>query len=351
MAFAHEMKKHVISEADFNVTLLMEHDIVLLAGSHGLHLIPAIKAAQPKSLVIWAGHQWFTEFENQAIWPDMIALPKSAYRKEMAERIPDHSMLILTDGVAHCVNEETVMAEASKFQGTWASSELFTSCIGIIIAGDAPTPDGIMKCFGPDEARAQAKAIAAHITKNGFGHDQTAILVVNGPRTGKHNPQNGSLIDPDPHRSGLVDMSSQAFIDVLKSTFPNQVFFYDFQFGQSSAYKPAMHRVRQAKHGAWYVPAESSSMVTESTFLSAQGIPVVVYCPSSANESHLALVKEAHRSGLISMSEEPAAGGEKREVVRSPALQIAEAIDRLFQMRTVEMDNTEAASARSAFQP
>lgn len=337
LSVASEMEKLIISEAEFDVSILQAQDVIIIVGSHGLNFIRDIKTAQPKSLLIWVGHQWFAEFGELSIWPDVIAIPKSAYRDEIGEGIPDDTMLILTDGVAHCVNDETVMAEAMKFQPTLPSYEQFTNCVGVIIAGDAPTPAGLMKCFCPEEARSQAQFIAAHIKANGLGQERTAILILNGPRTGKHDPRNGVLISPDPHRTGLVDDSSQAFVDAFNAIFPNQVFFYDFQFGQSSAYKPVMNRVRQATQGAWYVPAESSSMVTESTYLSANEIPVFVYSPSSANETHLALVKEAENSGLIRMCDAPLVPGKQQGEVRSAGQQIAEAIACLLQIRCMKM--------------
>lgn len=69
------------------------------------------------------------------------------------------------------------------------------------------------------------------------------------------------------------------------------------------AYLPMMARTADAKRALWFVPAESSSMVTESSYLSTKGIPAIVYTPRSANEMHLALVEESRHSGIVSLLE------------------------------------------------
>jgi GNAT superfamily N-acetyltransferase len=315
-----------IPEQDFNVDSLEDNDVVLLAGSHGLNQIERIKGAHKKTLVVWSGHQFFNEFSTLSEWPDLVALPKSACTSELRQLLPEYSRLIETDGVAHCINESTINADLVQFQGTLPDMASYSAAVGIMIAGDAPTPDGSMRYFSPENARLSAQQIVRHIRGNNLGDTQTAFIITNGPRTGKHNPDNGLVHSPEPHRHGISDLSSQAFIDVFKAAFPGQVYFFDFQFGSVSAYKPAMNLVSKATRGAWYVPAESSSMVTESTFLSSRFVPVVIYTPSSANDTHLALVEDAYRNQLVSKINESMLLN-TRTAVRFAAKQIAEIIE------------------------
>ena len=315
-----------IPEQDFNVDILEDNDVVLLAGNHGLNQIERIKGTHKKTLVVWSGHQFFNEFKTLSAWPDLVALPKSACTPELHQLIPKYSTLIETDGVAHAINETTINADLTQFQGTLPDVASYSTAVGIIIAGDAPTLDGRMKYFDPDSARLSAKQIVDHIRANHLGDVQTAFVITNGPRTGKYDPVSGLVHSPEPHRQGMSDLSSQAFVDVFKVEFPGQVYFFDFQFGSVSAYKPAMNLVSKATRGAWYVPAESSSMVTESTFLSSRSVPVVIYMPPSANDTHLALVEDAHRNRLVSLVSEPIQLN-TRTAVRFAAKQVAEIIE------------------------
>ena len=163
-----------------------------------------------------------------------------------------------------------------------------------------------MLYFSEDDARKQANKIVSYVNSY-FGGDakHVAVMITNGPRTGKHDAQTGVLRTPDPHRSACIDPVSQAFLAVLEAHFPGQLFFYDFQFGQPSAYLPMMARTARAERALWFVPAESSSMVTESSYLSTKGIPAIVYTPRSANEMHLALVEDSRRYGIVSLLEHP----------------------------------------------
>jgi hypothetical protein len=281
-----------IKEADFDIHLLVNGDFVFVSGSHGLLLAEAIKQHNPSHQVLWSGHQYFSELSSMQHLPDIVALPETALSESQKTELMEKTKLIITAGVAHCVNDKTVEKDHAIFKEQLPPHSQFHKQVGIVLAGDAPEPDGQMKYFTENDARKQASHIATYLITHGYNQADTAIMITNGPRTGKYVPDTGIVRSPDPHRSGQIDPVSRAFIETLRElTTHSQIFFYDFQFDElkkgPSAYKPMIKQVADSQSGLWFVPSESTSMVTESSFLLEKRKCVVLYHPSSENSAHL----------------------------------------------------------------
>lgn len=292
-----------VEESKFDLASLEGSEIILVSGSHGLLMVDTIKSTKPDTKVIWSGHQYFREFNDISHKPDLIALPATSVSVEQRLQLEKSNNVVFTTGVAHSVNNETIASDHAKFKGQLPDHSQYPTQVGIIVAGDAPTADGKMQFFTAEDAKKQAEIIAGKLKLNGFDTASTAIMVTNGTRTGKHDPMTGLAHDPDPHRSIQIDASSEAFIGALKKALTNpRIFFYDFQFSAlkegPSAYKPMIKQVADSKRGLWFVPAESTSMVTEASFFLESKKPVVIYHPESENEVHIAHAKEAVAQGI-----------------------------------------------------
>lgn|GEM_PF-6642193 len=315
---ARDASTSVINEADLNIDELSPDTLIVAAGDHGLRIIDAIKNKRPEILALWSGHQFFDDFQSITHWPNTLALPKTAVSEEHKLFIAQHkTRLELTDGVAHNVHLGTIRDDMNRFKGTFPLTERYPVQIGIVLAGDAPTASGEMRFFGPDDARKQAQFIAQHIKRQNVWSEKTAIMITNGPRTGKHNAETGEIYSPDPHRSGEVDASSSAFIEALSHELqakPEQISFYDFQFANlPSAYKPLMFDIMINERSMWFVPCESTSMVSESTWLVERCVDVVVYHPASENDAHLRHAEDYVGRGIVTDINNPDAVHAKRD--------------------------------------
>ena len=173
-----------IKEADFNVDLLVNGDFVFVSGSHGLLLAEAIKRHDPNHQILWSGHQYFSEFSSIQHLPDIVALPETALSESQKTELMGKTTLIITSGVAHCVNDNTVEEDHANFKGQLPPHFQFPKQVGIILAGDAPEPNGQMKYFTEDDARKQASDIATYLVTHGYDQVDAAIMITNGPRTG-----------------------------------------------------------------------------------------------------------------------------------------------------------------------
>lgn len=293
-----------MDESQFDINSHEEGAFVFVSGSHGLLMADKIKNSKPDTKIIWSGHQYFSELDSVENLPDIVALPETAVVEKEYAAIEKKTKLILTTGVSHCVNAESVAEDHARFKAEMLPDHAqFPNQIGIVLAGDAPTADGEMLYFSKENAEALAVNISSFIKLNNLDKADTALMITNGPRTGKHDPETGHPHHPEPHRCYQLDESTKAFVDVLKAQMEKaNIFVYDFQFGDlkngPSAYKPMIKQVADSQTGIWFVPSESTSMVTESSFFLESNKPVIIYHPDSANAVHRAHAEDAVKQGV-----------------------------------------------------
>ena len=128
------------------------------------------------------------------------------------------------------------------------------------------------------------------------------LLILNGPRTGKHNQMTGEPVATS-HRDGRVDAVTTAFIEGLQKQGlnPGQDFtLFDFQFGKPSAY-PGVLGALHATKSPIFVAGESTSMVSET----ADCLPglVTAYINGAMNENHRKHCASEQEAGRINILE------------------------------------------------
>ncbi|MGV2432706.1 MAG UNVERIFIED_CONTAM: hypothetical protein LVQ98_05200 [Rickettsiaceae bacterium] len=167
-----------------------------------------------------------------------------------------------------------------------------TKYLSIILPGDAPDSRGKMLYFTPKDAEKLAKHIAKIAKKSGF-----VVLVTNGPRTGKHDPETGKELVV--HQNNILDATSAKFIDILEN---NKVLYklFDFQKGQPSNKELIYGAVIYNKDSKIFVPGESTSMVSEAVDI-MPSYAVTIYHNAAMNDNHYKHVKAELRSGRASV--------------------------------------------------
>lgn len=303
-----EVENEETKESEFQFEKTQkEKQIIITSGVHGFLKATEIKEIDEKSYIIWTGHQHFKELDTITHFPDIIALPKDTLSAEQETRFNKHCTFIRMHGVPHTVDEETVKDKAEKFTGEIPDLRN-KLVVGIMLAGDAPDELGDPKFFTQEDAINKAHAIVANLSQQKKLHEDTLFLITNGPRTGKYDHAATTELNPNPHRAGAVDAVSSTFISGLKKQLTekgldeSQVYFYDFQFADlkngPSAYLPIMNAVCEHS-GIFYFPSESTSMVTESEYVTSHGGEVIVYRPLSENKNHESHLNDCFSQGLI----------------------------------------------------
>lgn len=283
--------------------LAKEIIIVVASGEGGIDGIKDI-TTHPNLIICLTSHMFLERYNDPNILAKVnyIALPVHAaepYRKLLGAK------LIETTGVAHNRQPD----QADKVYKEWGTAELDypPSFLVAVLGGDAPTPPPSkdIKLFTKDDA---AK-LADYVAKN--AKDAT-IIVLNGPRTGKHdkNKQEVKTV----HRNGYSDPITTYFVEILQSKGikDHKIKVFDFQHNTPenkdhvlpfNAFDLAIGALRDSTRGMILVPGESTSMISEAV----DSLPprkVLVYKDSPMNEIHEAHVNSELCAGRVSVLED-----------------------------------------------
>lgn len=221
---------------------------------------------------------------------DFIALPLHSLGSFEDTVAHTNTQLIRTVGVSHNRQIEEICRSYDENKDNLPPRD---SYLGIILAGDAPTPDNEILVFSETNARELARYVANIL-------EDKHLLVINGPRTGKYDPK--TLTEKkEAHRDGQKDFITQAFLDeLIQSNIPeNQLSLFDFQFGVSTSQDmDLLLGTVRATNSNILVPGESTSSISECIDVLPAGA-VVVYHNTAMNAVHNAHVQSELQVGRI----------------------------------------------------
>jgi len=268
--------------AKFSDLDLTEQSVIVTVGQFGINLLQSqIIPAHVK--VLLCTHQWFGAMnELRDIY---ITMPEHAINEIIQNiAIVNNLTLIPTQGVLHTMSKEALAAEDTS------AISLHDAKVGVILGGDAETPEGGWKNFTADNARDLADQLVNFQKQTGL-----KILITNGPRTGR---------SPTAHRAGESDEISEGFLNALQQAGLRQgedFEFFDFQFAQPgqpslSALKAIVKTVLGNK-GFMIVPGESTSSISEIRTV----MPIAIYTNSAMNETHQEFVDQLVQSNLATL--------------------------------------------------
>jgi len=277
--------------------LIKENVIVIGPGEGGIQGIKELP--KDSRLVIGlTSHMFLQGYNDPNILEKVtfIALP-APVPQEQKELLGNK--LIETIGVAHNRQPET----ADNTYKEWGQKVLprCTSFIGVVLGGDAPTPTKDLKLFTEKDATQLADYIAKHAK-------EACVLVLNGPRTGKHNAAKKEILTV--HRKGDSDHITKTFVHELKTKGVLKVKVFDFQHNTPenkewvapyNAFDLVVGTLRAMK-GTLFVPGESTSVISEAVDTLPPG-KVIAYLNSAMNEVHHAQVASELAAGRVSVLE------------------------------------------------
>ncbi len=267
--------------ASLNNLDLAEQSTIVTAGQFGIDLIKS--GSIPAHVkVLLCTHQWFDVMSD--LHNIYITMPEHAIDEAIKSiAVTNHLTIIPTLGVLHTMHKETLDAEDTSV------IHLRDAKVGVILGGDAEMPDGSWKVFSIENARNLAEEVAEFQKVTGC-----ALLITNGPRTGK---------SPTAHRNGELDLVSSAFLTVLqaKGLKKGEAFeFFDFQFGQQPNQKPssalkAIIKVILDNKGFMIVPGESTTSISEMLAI----MPAAIYKNDAMNATHERYVDQLVQSNIV----------------------------------------------------
>jgi hypothetical protein len=236
-------------------------------------------------------HQIFSNHSDLINQADFVILPQHAINTNFMNLIrSSKSRLFTTQGVFHHLQQKEIQDAYAKFQDLVPPARNY---IAVILAGDAPSPEGQIQFFSKIDAQNLARWIASFANRS-----HSTLLVLNGPRTGKYDPRTNQAY-PDVHRKGVTDSVTTAFMKEVRSRMkPQKVALYDFQFDQPSHYKTVLG-ILQHRPGSLFVPGESTSMISEVIdFLPKQ---IILYENNAMNSTHKAHAQSEYQTGRVQL--------------------------------------------------
>lgn len=269
-----------LSKADSLIESERDRAIVISAGKYGIEAIGRLKNSHNnKILAVHLFHQIIKEenisHDTLIGKADIIALPSHALNPNFEDKIKNSkTKLVKTIGVAHNSQKQDLIKAYEEYKEHLPKSDKY---LGIILPGDAPDSNGGMKYYIPQMAANLAKQVASMAKKGNF-----AILITNGPRTGKHNPENGGILVN--HQDGITDDVTLKFVEILESV-GSKYKLFDFQKGQKNHKNLIFGAILNHKGSTILAPGESTSMISECVDLMEPG-SVIIYMNEAMNENH-----------------------------------------------------------------
>lgn len=240
-------------------------------------------------------HQIFES--HKAIYPLVTNLFIPAYVQEAPELLkawfPTQEKFVWTNGVASDLSAQGIIDEVKKEYTTHqARFPKASSYLAVILAGDTEHLNGSIVPYQAEEVH-NLTPLVTHLR----GTKESHILVVNGPRTGAYDPENGT------HKISSLDPVTQAFNRDLEAAGLQEgkdFTLFNFQFGTPSLYKATLG-LMLGQEGQVLVPGESNSYIEDILSLSLEkGDKAFVYLHSAMNPMNHANVLYVHKNKGVS---------------------------------------------------
>ncbi|AVP87125.1 hypothetical protein phytr_1660 [Candidatus Phycorickettsia trachydisci] len=230
--------------------LLKTKNIIIGAGVGGAKVFHQV--VPPKTYHVLLTWQWLEDMKDLASGT-IVVMPEHAIDKNF-DIIKDKVKLITIKGVLHTRDLKSVQKESTT------GIDPLTQLI-VMLAGDTQQSDGSWLLY--DEAM-----ITEFLSQLPA---RAKILILNGPRTGKHRiGELGIAVDQTAHNT-TTDYITQIAMDTSQKTSWKVV---DFKFGTPSLWGPALKFCLDHPQVGLVIPGESTSMISEALSL---GIRPIIY--------------------------------------------------------------------------
>lgn len=270
-------------EMIINPTDLDHYNIALGIGKYGADNIITLQKNKSADIFAWSGHQDEKNIK-EFVTGTIVALPShinSNYLNQLD--------VIKLPGVPHNTTHNKIINAYKK-----STIKIHSSFTLVILGGDATDKYGNIKYF----SKADVQKLSYWLEKSNL---PSPIIVINGPRTGKHDPLTAQVVHPHNY-SKEIDSITQYFIDSLKQLgLQTQLFNFGFD-STPSAYYPLLGAVYSNPGSIILVPGESVSMISEIIDLFPKN-NFIIYTNSSMNTEHYKFIKDLEAYGIMQLKE------------------------------------------------
>lgn len=276
--------------------IIKEDSIALFSSVDGANKWYKIKNQQANTLSTFLTHQWWSNLLKT--FPDkdnldLIIAPQYTITPIIQESaIKNHVPILGINGVCSSLQRSDLIKayESSSI----IKNKTYTL---VLLAGDTQDTNGKWKLFTTSDVIQLAQVITKH-----YLNTKQAILITNGPRTGKIDPITGK--ETKAHKNMETDFITKAFLTELARNVPSdKIQFYNFEYGKPSMLTAAMGAVLLNDNSSFYVPGESISTASQAiSLLPANSI--ILYMHHAMLDSHKSYVEQELKLGCSSIIDE-----------------------------------------------
>ncbi len=297
----------VVSSGDYGIDALKQVNEHFFGKNSKLSKNARLK---PKIITVHLSHQLLDRQQallrtiQNSYGVDLMVLPGHALKSGEVELWlnwdPSITTCILeTIGVCHDMSKQKLELEYEANKKLIPTAKSY--CI-VILGGDSQLSDGKKWLyFTPEEA----ERIATLVFKTANKENQY-ILVLNGPRTGKHNPKTGEL-NIEVHCNEQLDAVSARFIQYFQKKGYKKIQLFDFHHGEPSLYAAVLGAALHAQNSTIWIAGESTSMISENIDSLKGSASIYLYEHKAMTETHkrhLQAEYEAGRANWVSIDGE-----------------------------------------------
>lgn len=268
--------------------------ILIGAGLDGAEGLSILKSEKNNSKFIWSGHQLTDQVMQNLEILDIVVLPSYALAEEQLNQIiKTDAKLIKTLGVPHNITEENCIEDYNNLIDKIPASP--NGYVITCLAGDAPDAQNNIHFYTKEEAYKLGVQLAK-IAKS----KSMVLLVTNGPRTGKYDPETQAELSVHEKDSSL-DKVSESFLKGVKSERIEPI-FNNFVYGEKSVFNGYLGAALKNENSLVVIGGESSSQITQATNL----LPGKVYIKANLamSDIHKLHVKEVLNAGVKELKDE-----------------------------------------------
>lgn len=266
--------------------------VVLAAGDHGIQWGLALSKQLRPPAFVHISTRLLTKHTDLVGVAQVVVVP--AHGVEAASHLTasfaedPRSQLLTSPGIVHGVSKKDLKSAYREFSHLLPK---VSRPMAVVLAGDTSVGQGHWQIYTPQEALEFSRRVAS-LAKSQKRH----IIVLNGPRTGLHDPMSGEEV-AGVHRTGLPDAVSQAFTNGLIEEGVD-FSFYDDQEGQPHLFKATLGFL-EATGGPILVPGEATYLVATS----AHALPglTTVYFHSAMTPLHESHILWQFKHGHVHM--------------------------------------------------
>lgn len=284
-----------------------ERYIVLVVGEKALQVFDHLSDRTKINAYTYCGIHQFNALLSKRLPIDHIGIPKTELdtddKKAAILAFPHHTLTFAVPNV----NPSIESLKSAYENWNLNNKPRVGNFIVVMLPGDAPDENNKMRFFTKESAAKIAQEIT-YLWK--YVGEDYVVLIENGPRTGKFDPETGKVVGTHEFKKGdnpedAIDKVTKHFIESLEIP-KNKFQLFNFAFEDNagvknkiSCHEQLLYLVQASKHNYFVVPGESISTIAQISLM-LRGDHVIGVKPDSMNRAHTAIFNSAVEEGLIS---------------------------------------------------